>query len=329
MHLSTSWKRRKAEKRAKAWSDEIDLRLMEDAKSFRRLCNVLLMSIPESEAAAFALVKRMKFAHDIHTHRELIEFRPVIWKLLLKNSRSIVMTIQSRNLGPIRPSNKAHCEYIMSHRIDTDSPEFSFQPKFSQAVQDLWAEQVIPVLEEDPSRLSVDDNAAYFFSEVQRIVAENYVPSSEDVLHTAERGILETYFKMGQLSIRVVQVYGQEFGRKKWINRFERVTSIIFCASLCDYDVRRVAAEGERTRLEESLVLFESASAQYFPEYSGGTDVNKGAKYILWRFMQVNRARLNVYPHITQMSDESNLRLIFVTIKEVILQDALRDSDIL
>jgi hypothetical protein len=48
----------------------------------------------------------------------------------------------------------------MSHRIDTDSPEFSFQPKFSQAVQDLWAEQVIPVLEEDPSRLSVDDNAA-------------------------------------------------------------------------------------------------------------------------------------------------------------------------
>ena len=35
---------------------------------------------------------------------------------------------------------------------------------------------------------------------------------------------------------------------------------------------------------------------KYFPEYTGGTDVNKGAKYILWRFMQANRARLNVYP---------------------------------
>ncbi len=34
----------------------------------------------------------------------------------------------------------------------------------------------------------------------------------------------------------------------------------------------------------------------YFPEYTGGADVNKGAKYILWRFMQANRARLNVYP---------------------------------
>jgi guanine nucleotide-binding protein G(i) subunit alpha len=35
---------------------------------------------------------------------------------------------------------------------------------------------------------------------------------------------------------------------------------------------------------------------KYFPEYTGGADVNKGAKYILWRFMQANRARLNVYP---------------------------------
>ena len=48
MHLFTSWKRRKAEKKAeehaKARSDEIDLRLMEEAKSSKRLCNVLLMS---------------------------------------------------------------------------------------------------------------------------------------------------------------------------------------------------------------------------------------------------------------------------------------------
>jgi len=48
MHLFTSWKRRMAQKnaevRAKARSDKIDLRLMEEAKSSRRLCNVLLMS---------------------------------------------------------------------------------------------------------------------------------------------------------------------------------------------------------------------------------------------------------------------------------------------
>ena len=35
---------------------------------------------------------------------------------------------------------------------------------------------------------------------------------------------------------------------------------------------------------------------RYFPEYVGGADVNKATKYILWRFMQTNRARLSVYP---------------------------------
>lgn len=35
---------------------------------------------------------------------------------------------------------------------------------------------------------------------------------------------------------------------------------------------------------------------QYFPEYAGGPDINKAAKYILWRFMQTNKARLSIYP---------------------------------
>ena len=78
-------------------------------------------------------------------------------------------------------------------------------------------------------------------------------------------------------------------------------------------------------RMQESLILFESVInsrwflrtsiilflnkidvfksklpkvplERYFPEYTGGPDINKAAKYILWRFMQANRARLSVYP---------------------------------
>lgn len=35
---------------------------------------------------------------------------------------------------------------------------------------------------------------------------------------------------------------------------------------------------------------------RFFPEYTGGNDINKAAKFILWKFMQANRARLSVYP---------------------------------
>jgi hypothetical protein len=48
----------------------------------------------------------------------------------------------------------------MNHRNDTDSPDFSFLPKFGRAVQDLWVEEIIPVLLDGPPSLSVDGNAA-------------------------------------------------------------------------------------------------------------------------------------------------------------------------
>jgi len=41
--------------------------------------------------------------------------------------------------------------------------------------------------------------------------------------------------------------------------------------------------------------------------FAGGSDINKAAKYILWRFTQTNRARLSVYPHLTQATDTSNV----------------------
>ncbi len=35
---------------------------------------------------------------------------------------------------------------------------------------------------------------------------------------------------------------------------------------------------------------------KFFPDYGGGPDQNKAAKYILWRFSQANRAKLVIYP---------------------------------
>lgn len=71
---------------------------------------------------------------------------------------------------------------------------------------------------------------------------------------------------------------------------------------------------------------------KYFPEYTGGSDTNKAAKHILWRFMQANRARLNVYPHLTQATDTVKTGLVvvvFAAVKETIMQNALRDPVIL
>lgn len=48
--------------------------------------------------------------------------------------------------------------------------------------------------------------------------------------------------------------------------------------------------------------LARSPLGNYFPDYSGGNDVNRAAKYLLWRFNQVNRAHLNLYPQYVSES---------------------------
>ena len=39
-----------------------------------------------------------------------------------------------------------------------------------------------------------------------------------------------------------------------------------------------------------------SPLGNHFPDYTGGNDVNRAAKYLLWRFNQLNRAHINLYP---------------------------------
>ena len=46
---------------------------------------------------------------------------------------------------------------------------------------------------------------------------------------------------------------------------------------------------------------------RYFSEYAGGTDINKAAKYILWKFVQANRAKLAIYPQCVIPSSIRNV----------------------
>ncbi len=149
-------------------------------------------------------------------------------------------------------------------------------------------------------------------------------------------------------------ISSQRSERKKWIHQFEDSTSIVFCVDLSQYD-ELILEESNQNRIMESLVFFNSVVnsrwffrasiillfcnvghfkeklrskplSNYFPDYSGGNDVSRASKYLLWRFNQVNRAHLNLYPHLCEPSDDSNMRLVWSAVKETILQNARRDS---
>ncbi|KAF9650225.1 G-protein alpha subunit [Thelephora ganbajun] len=342
-------------------SADIDRIIEEDSKKFKKECKILLLGSGESGKST--VVKQMKIIHqDGFSVEERIAYRATIYQNLLESAQAIVFAMHKLSIEPMDPQNHATAEQIAHYELDLSSIDssFRFPEQLASSINRLWHDPVIPqIMDYHSSEFYLMDSASYFFTEAERIGSADYTPNETDVLRCRQKstGIVETRFNVSPLSIHMFDVGGQRSERKKWIHCFESVTSIIFCTALSEYD-QVLLEQRNQNRMAESLELFDSIInsrwflrtsiilfmnkidvfrnklpkvplERYFPEYTGGSDINKAAKYILWRFMQANRARLSVYPHLTQATDTSNIRLVFAAVKETILQNALRDYGIL
>jgi len=339
----------------------IDKQIDEDSKRYKKECKILLLGSGESGKST--IVKQMKIIHqDGFSLDERLSYRLAIFFNILESAQALILAMRKLSVDPVDPSNRAGADRILDYSLSvaSDNPSYYFPEDLADAIRSLWQDPIIPkIMDHHSSEFYLMDSASYFFAEAPRIAGPNYVPTETDVLRCRQKStsITETRFSVPPLSIHMFDVGGQRSERKKWIHCFESVTSIIFCTALSEYD-QVLLEERSQNRMVESLLLFDSIInsrwflrtsiilfmnkidvfrnklpkvplEKYFPEYTGGSDINKAAKYILWRFMHANRARLSVYPHLTQATDTGNIRLVFAAVKETILQNALKDSGIL
>ncbi|WFD34947.1 Guanine nucleotide-binding protein alpha-2 subunit [Malassezia cuniculi] len=357
MGACSSTSRTPEEKEEKSQSQAIDVALYEDERRASTEFKILLLGPGESGKST--IVKQMKIIHQNgYSRAELMQFRLTVIKNLVDSVQSLVLALRKLMLEPHLVENRRNADIILSYRVEPD-PDTFLPSEVGSAIEALWRDPVIPDLMARSTEFYLMDNASYFFDNCARIATPSYVPTENDVLHARSQtvGISETRFSMGNMSIHLFDVGGQRSERRKWIHCFEAVTSIIFCVALSEYD-QSLLEDSSQNRMAESLVLFESVVnsrwfqrtsiilflnkidiftekiprvplSNYFPDYTGGDDVNKAAKYILWRFTRANRAKLSVYPHLTQATDTSNIRLVFAAVKETLVQNSLRDTGLL
>lgn len=305
-------------------SKAIDRQLEEDSKKLRRECKILMLGTENSGKST--IVKQMKIIHQLgFSDDERMLYRPTIYKNLVKSIKALIEAMTLLEVSVDNKENEAHCEYVTKYRLEPHSVE-QLEPLFGQVVIAIWNDPCIAKVFDRSSEFYLMTSAPYFFDEAARITAPDYHPTEADILRARTRttGIYETRFMVGQLSIHMFDVGGQRSERKKWVHCFENVTSILYCIALDEYD-QVLLEENSQNRMMEALVLFDSVVnsrwftrtsiivflnkvdlfrhklsrsplENYFPDYTGGDDVNRAAKYILWRFNQVNRAHLNLYP---------------------------------
>ncbi|KAF7373064.1 Heterotrimeric G-protein alpha subunit [Mycena sanguinolenta] len=334
---------------AQARSDAIDRQLKAESLQSKKYLPVSLL-LGSDHASKSALVKHMKLLHGF-TPEELVAFRSAIHRTVIDSAHGIVLALRTSGLDGTLAEEHRHLPDVIL-RVKSDD---ALNPEIADVIETLWGTPAVVRLLDNNDEVYFPDSAVYFFTQVQRLAKPEYAPTEEDILRTPtqKNTITETRFTMGALSIRVIDVGPLRSERKKWIHCFENVTSIIFCTALSDYD-QVLTEDGGQNRVRESLYLFESIINSrwflstsitlfltevdafkakirkiplsfYFPEYTGGPDIQKAAKYILWRFMQENRARLTVYPHVTRIGDTQTVRLVFAAVKETILQNSIKD----
>lgn len=166
------------------------------------------------------------------------------------------------------------CGFVELLQGDSDVNE-----KVATHIKTLWADQGVKECFALRARFQLQDSAKYFFDNVDRIAAKDYIPTEQDILRARVRttGIIEQQFWAGEpkSEFKVFDVGGQRNERKKWIHCFENVTGVIFIAALSGYD--QVLFEDDKTnRMTEALRLFkEICNSRWFKDTSMILFLNK------------------------------------------------------
>ncbi|XP_019399567.1 PREDICTED: guanine nucleotide-binding protein G(t) subunit alpha-3 [Crocodylus porosus] len=335
-------------------SKELEKKLQQDAERDARTVKLLLLGAGESGKST--IVKQMKIIHkDGFTDQERMEFRSIVYSNTLQSILAIVKAMSTLGIAYENPTSIKDEEqlYVMGNSMD----EGTMSSELAEVIKRLWKDPGIQACFERAAEYQLNDSAAYYLNDLDRLTAPGYIPNEQDVLHSRVKttGIIETQFSFKDLNFRMFDVGGQRSERKKWIHCFEGVTCIIFCAALSAYDMVLVE-DKQVNRMHESLHLFNSiCNHKYFattsivlflnkkdlfqekitkvhlrvcfPEYNGANTFEDAGNYIKKQFLDLNvkKEDKEIYTHLTCATDTQNVKFVFDAVTDIIIKENLKD----
>ncbi|KAI7790842.1 guanine nucleotide binding protein (G protein) alpha v1 [Triplophysa rosa] len=349
------------DKKAKIQSAQIDRDLYEYAKREMNVVKILMLGAAESGKST--LVKQMKIIHSHgFTKQELASFKPAVLDNLMTSMKFVLHGMGVLRINLANSKNKVHAHSILSCGRCFDEDQMLF-PFVGHALFCLWADQGVRSAAARGYEYELNDSALYFFENMGRIIAPNYMPTETDVLRVRLRttGVIETQFKVKHLIFRMYDVGGQRTERRKWISCFEDVRAVLFVVSLSGYDMTLVE-DPSMNRLQESLklflsicnnVFFRSTSMilfmnkidlfqekilhsgrhlrHYLPQFKGADcDVDAAARFIAAMFISLNATPSKlIYHHFTTATDTSNVQVVFQVVMDTIIKENLEAVSLL
>ncbi|NWJ10213.1 GNAT3 protein, partial [Crypturellus undulatus] len=182
-------------------SRELEKKLQEDAEREARTVKLLLLGAGESGKST--IVKQMKIIHkDGFTYQERMEFRPVIYSNALQSILSIVKAMTALGISYENPARVADEKQLCAMATTLEDGHMSSE--LAKLIKQLWKDQGIQACYARAAEYQLDDSAAYYLNDLDRLAMPDYVPSEQDVLHSRVKttGIIETRFSFKDLNFR-------------------------------------------------------------------------------------------------------------------------------
>jgi len=258
---------------------------------------------------------------------------------------------------PIDPTNLKHCRYF----TQLDSIETEWSEKVSHKARVLWSDPGIQKALKDDRHFQIQiSHIDYFMENLERITAQNYVPTNEDMLRARQRttGEQTTVFVHEKIKWELLDCGGQRPERGKWegiINSKDSVSAIIYFVALDEYNVESFE-DPTKTRMQVSfeawrdinksesigekditLMLFLNkidlltkkltSSAEkvefgnVFPQYSG-EGLESATEAVKKKYLEIVKDQ-DVSTHIICALDTGLMEIIFKTIKNTIFNSRM------
>lgn len=285
---------------------------------------------------------------------ERYQIRAVIYSNLLAACRSLLDIMQHKKIAFTDQSSAMHAETI-ERATDLEADEAFGDDSVQLALQGVWQDQGFHDAISRGYETALNDNVQYYFNNLHRMFDPEWMPNDQDMLHARLRttGITETFFDLGNMCFRMMDVGGQRSERKKWIHCFEGVQCLLFLASLSGYD-QMLLEDINANQMHEALTLFNalvngkwfrdkpiivflnkidlfrekikrSPISTHFPDYQGADGDEKAARtFFAKKFQNMNENQnREIYIHFTNATDTNLLKVTMQSVQDILIQKQL------
>jgi GTPase SAR1 family protein len=323
--------------------------IREAALGIARAKKLLLLGAGESgKSTVFKQIRILNTAG--YSESELQNFRYIIHRNVLDAIKILAEQVNAMEIELLE-ANEDMCDQVLLWDSE------SLNPEMAEVIAQLWEDPGMRKCYERRNEFHINENTPLFFSDVKRIGAVDYIPTTSDALNARVRtsGVVSKEFELDGHPYLMYDVGGQRSERRKWLPLFDHVTAIVFVAAISEYDLV-VAEDRSKNRLQEALDLFKQIAnskhfkdahiilflnkkdlfeekiakidpKKWFPDYKGGCNYASAEQYFKDSFLAlVEDPKKLIFQYTTCATDTKNVSVVLDSIKGIMAQEGMQSA---